>query len=415
MSGAGRRRWLILALGLLAQAATCSFVYGLAMIVPQLREHLDISLGQAGVLVAAPALGLLLTLIGWGALADRFGERWVIFSGLALAAAFLVLASREHSIVALSVVLALAGAAAASVNAASGRMVLGWFAPHERGLAMGIRQTGQPLGVAYAALALPPAAERWGIGPTLLIPAVTCAVLAVLVAVLALDPPRKASAATAAKGSPYAVPVLWRLHAASTMLVVPQFAISAFSMVYLVGARHWDPTVAGRVLFLGQLLGAAGRIGSGVWSDRVGSRLRPMRQLAVASATLMLAIAALDRAAPSWVVAALVLGAVITVADNGLAFTSVAEIAGPAWAGRALGAQNTAQNVAATLTPPLLGALIAGHGYVVGFCVAALFPVLAIALTPVGAERERQAAAAAALAAEAGQRRDEPGLVSAAE
>ncbi|MCW2522528.1 MAG: hypothetical protein JWO63_863, partial [Frankiales bacterium] len=149
MSGVGRRRWLILALGLLAQAATCSFVYGLAMIVPQLREQLHISLGQAGVLVGAPALGLLLTLIGWGALADRFGERWVIFAGLALAAVFLVVGSRTHTLAALSLLLVLAGAAAASVNAASGRMVLGWFAPHERGLAMGIRQTGQPLGVAY--------------------------------------------------------------------------------------------------------------------------------------------------------------------------------------------------------------------------------------------------------------------------
>ncbi|MCW2524602.1 MAG: hypothetical protein JWO63_2937, partial [Frankiales bacterium] len=360
-----------------------------------LREQLHLSLGQAGVLVGAPALGLLLTLIGWGALADRFGERWVIFAGLALAAVFLVDGSRTHTLAALSLLLVLSGAAAASVNAASGRMVLGWFAPHERGLAMGIRQTGQPLGVAYAALVLPPAAEHWGVGAALLIPAATCAVLAVLVALLALDPPRPPRASVADSGSPYRVPVLWRLHAASTMLVVPQFAVSGFSMVYLVGARDWDPTMAGRVLFGAQLLGAAGRIGSGVWSDRVGSRLRPMRQLAVASAAVMLAVAVCDREAPSWVVVALVVGAIITVADNGLAFTSVAEIAGPSWAGRALGAQNTAQNVASTLTPPLLGTLIASHGYAVGFGVAALFPLLAIWLTPVSAERARAEVAAA--------------------
>ena len=55
----------------------------------------------------------------------------------------------------LGVCLALAGAAGGSVFAASGRLILGWFARHERGLAMGIRQSAQPLGVALAAVTLP--------------------------------------------------------------------------------------------------------------------------------------------------------------------------------------------------------------------------------------------------------------------
>ena len=49
----------------------------------------------------------------------------------------------------------LAGAAGASVYAASGRLILGWFAASQRGLAMGIRQSAQPLGVAVAAVTLP--------------------------------------------------------------------------------------------------------------------------------------------------------------------------------------------------------------------------------------------------------------------
>jgi sugar phosphate permease len=59
--------------------------------------------------------------------------------------------------------LTLAGAAGASVNAASGRAVMSWFAPAQRGFALGIRQTAVPLGGAAAALFLPPAAAAGGV------------------------------------------------------------------------------------------------------------------------------------------------------------------------------------------------------------------------------------------------------------
>ena len=67
----------------------------------------------------------------------------------------------------------------------------------------------------------------------------------------------------------------------------------------------------------------------------------------------------------------MVVGTVVTVADNGLAFTAVAERAGPFWSGRALGVQNTAQFLTASAVPPLAGLLIAHRGYDVAFLVAA--------------------------------------------
>ena len=81
----------------------------------------------------------------------------------------------------------------------------------------------------------------------------------------------------------------------------------------------------------------------------------------------------------------------VTVSDNGLAFTAIAEIAGPFWSGRALGAQNTSQLLATGMTPPLFGALIGAAGYPAAFALCALFPVLAIPLVP--AEDERPIAA----------------------
>src|SRR5690348_12692428 len=133
---AERRRWTILAVGTFAQAATCCFLYGIPMLVPAFRAD-GITLFGASLLVSAPMVGLLLTLIVWGAAADRYGERVVIVTGVGIAAILLGVASLVPGTAALGIMFALAGAFAASVNAASGRVVMGWFPVTERGLAMG--------------------------------------------------------------------------------------------------------------------------------------------------------------------------------------------------------------------------------------------------------------------------------------
>ncbi|HEY1971056.1 MAG TPA: MFS transporter [Pseudonocardia sp.] len=390
---ATRRRWLILAIGVLSQAAASAFIYGVPFLVPALRDTLGLSLAQVGVYVAAPTVGLLCTLIAWGAAADRWGERVVMTSGLVIAtigiatlAQLSYRAERRPEVLVLAL-LALGGVGGASVNAASGRMVMGWFPTTERGIAMGIRQTAQPLGVGIAGLTLPTLARYVGPFPAMALPAALCLLSAVLVAGFAPDPPRAPKAEGAPRPrSPYRAPLLYRVHAASALLVVPQFAIAAFTVEYLVHQRHWSTAAAGVFAGAMQLAGAAGRIGSGWWSDRVGSRLRPMRQLAVAATLVLLLFALGDLLAPWLAVLALALGAVISVADNGLGYTATAEIAGPAWSGRALGAQNTGQNVFAALTSMVLGVVIGAAGYPLGFAVAALAPLAAIWITPVRGE-----------------------------
>jgi MFS family permease len=384
-----RRRWAILAVGTFAQAATCSFLYGIPMLVPALHEHDGLSLVQSSLVVSAPIVGLLLTLIAWGALADRIGERSVIVAGVAGAAVVLALIPLVANLVFVAALLALAGASAASVNAASGRVVMGWFPVHERGLAMGTRQTAQPLGVALAALVLPPLADAVGPRPALLFPAALCALAACAAYVVVIDPDRPPPDPGAAQPrSPYrGAATLARIHLSSALLVVPQFAVATFTLAYLVSQRHWDSAVAGRWIFGFQAAGAAGRILSGVWSDRVHSRLGPMRQLAVASAALMAAIAVAAYLGQGWIVIGFALGAVVTVADNGLGYTAVAEHAGAAWSGRALGVQNTVQNIAAVATAPLLAAVIGEGHYGRAFAVAAAFALVAVPMTPVRTEK----------------------------
>ncbi|MFC4602312.1 MFS transporter [Rhodococcus kronopolitis] len=382
----GRRRWLILAVGVFAQAAQAVLVNGTAFLIPTLHETRGLSLAQAGTLAAAPVFGVLLTLVLWGALADRYGERMVLAGGMALAALAAGAAATTDSLPALAALLIVGGAAAAAANAASGRVVVGWFPMRQRGLAMGIRQMSLPLGVAVGAMTIPTLAREHGVGAALGFAAVVCAAAALACLLGIVDPPRPDRRQAAEQGlldNPYrSGRMLQRIHAASVLLVVPQYVVWTFALVWLVTDRGWSESAAGLAVTVAQFGGAAGRVLAGVWSDRVGSRLRPMRTVAVAVTASMAALALTALGDSPVAIVLLVVASVATVSPNGLAFTAVAEIAGPYWGGRALGLQNTGQFLAAAAVGPVFGGLIGAAGFPAAFAIAALFPAAAVPLVP---------------------------------
>ncbi|NYD40278.1 MFS transporter [Nocardioides panaciterrulae] len=383
------RRWAMLAASTLAQAAAAIMVHGPAFLIPSLHEREGLDLAQAGLVAAAPTVGVMLALVAWGAAADRWGERRALTTGLAATTVLGAVAASTHGTWVLAGSLVLAGAAAASCNVASGRVVVGWFPPERRGLAMGIRQMAQPVGVGVAAVTIAVVAQRAGVSSALWVPTAACALALLLVLVVVVDPPRPDRRGGGKAANPYRHDrFLARVHGVSVLLVVPQFVVWTFALVWLVQDRSWAPAAAGAVVALAQLAGAFGRLAVGHLSDLVASRMQPLRWVAVAAAVVM---AGLGLAAGlGWAVAVvlMVVATVLTVADNGLAFTSVAERAGPHWAGRALGVQNTAQFLAASAVPPVAGLAITHLGYAAAFALAAVFPVLAAPLVPVHSERE---------------------------
>jgi sugar phosphate permease len=387
-------RWVMLAVSMLGQISGTIFVNGAPFLIPYLHLERGLSLVQAGTIAAAPLTGTMVSLVAWGLIVDRIGERASMTAGLAIVAVGALGASQSDSLTGLALWFVLGGVGAGSTNSASGRVVVGWFPAHRRGTAMGIRQTGLPLGVGVAALLVPNVVEARGLSTTLLVTSAVCAVTTVLCAMLIVDPPRPTRSEAATRGhlaNPYTRDSrLWRIHLASALLVVPQFTVWTYMLVWLIDDKGWSTAAASALVASTQVVGAAGRIGAGWWSDRVGSRLGPMRTVAVAAAATMLSLGLLS--GTPLAIALIVIATAVTVADNGLAFTSVAEIGGPFWSGRAMGVQNTGQYVASALVPPLVGALVAGRGYGFAFAAVAVFPLLAIPLVPVRGEREvRQA------------------------
>src|SRR3954470_10874198 len=171
-----------------AQAGASVAINGPAFLIPQLQDSRGLSLAEAGTVAAAPIAGVMVTLFLWGLVVDRIGERAVLLAGLGGTALLGAFATTVHDTAPLVVTLFVVGMFAACTGAASGRIVVGWFPPRRRGLAMGIRQMAQPLGVAVAAATIAVVADRVSLAAALWIPVVATGLALLAVLVIVIDP-----------------------------------------------------------------------------------------------------------------------------------------------------------------------------------------------------------------------------------
>jgi sugar phosphate permease len=392
-----RYRWVILATGAAGAGAFAALRMGLPALGPAIRSHYGLSLAQVGLAFAAVAVGVMLTLVPWGALADRIGERPVMAAGLAGTAVALGLAALAPTYPALLAGLLVAGMLGSSSTGASGRAVMGWFSYRERGFALGIRQMALPLGGALASLALPPLVGLGGLQAALLSLAGLSLAAAAAAAVLMRDPPRVGGPDSRIPPVQAPPPTrdrrLWRLGAAGALLVIAQSAMLGFIVLFLHDARGLSPAVGAAALAAVQIVGAGARLVAGRRSDREGLRIAPMRRIAARN-TALLALTALLAGGPGVLLyPTLLVAAVSTMTWNGLAFTAAAEISGRARAGTAMSLQNTILAVGGALAPSAFGAAVEATSWTAAFAVLALAPLLAVfVLHPLeGDEDERVA------------------------
>ena len=363
-------RWTVLAAGTGAQASFATIGIGLPAIAPAIRDALGLSLAQVGAILSSHWLGTLVTLVPWGFLTDRVGERLVLATGLGTCGVLLVVAARADSFWELYALLFLSGAAGASVNAATGRAVMGWFEVSERGLALGIRQAAVPVGGLLGALILPFLTVSQAYASL----GAFCLIAAVVGAVLIRDP-----AGTPLKADEVEWTVrdrrLWRLSAVSGFYVVAQMAILSFVVLYLHDERGLGKGEAAAVLGVVQVAAMILRVAAGRWSDTLRSRIAPLQRIGLAMTVAVVLATVLLNGPLVLLVPAFVVAGALSMAWNGIAFTAVAELAGRARAGAALSVQQTVLSLVAVGTPIAFAAVVSAGSWTLAYGLCALFPL----------------------------------------
>jgi MFS transporter, ACS family, hexuronate transporter len=358
-----RYRWYALGLTTWGQAATNILGSAFGPLAPFLQDDLQISRASVGLISTAVFLTAAPSALFGGRASDRVGERRVlIISGvLGSFAALAVTASIGFWTLVLSC-LAL-GLGNGIQNPAGSAAIMRWFPQHQRGFAMGIRQTGVPIGGMLAAGVAPILALHYGWRSAYLAGGILSLIGALLIVVAYFDPPRKPIAGAVAMRSLKDLARDKRLLLLAVIFncqVFTQMAATTYFVLFLHETFAASVVTAGVLFVVVNVAAMVARIGWGLVSDRrFQGKRRPVLMMIIAlTVCSTLGAALLPSGTPLWLVGVLsIFFGISAFAWTGILGTLVIEIAGPESAGSAISLVQVLATPATLLAPPLFGLL----------------------------------------------------------
>jgi predicted MFS family arabinose efflux permease len=380
MTSAPHRRPVTLGVLTLSHAVGAMCFTAVVAMAPAVRADLSLSAAEFGFLASGYSIAQAVFGIPIGNLVDRIGVR----RALALAGALSLHFAPGFATALLA--MTLFGFAYSFVNPATGKGVLDWFSRARRGTAMGVKQSGVPIGgVIGAGLGALAGVYDWRD----LLFVIVAFGLAGAALCAALPPsPRHASRAGG-------VDILTDLHRVlrdrnlglfnlgTCFFQAGQLTFLSYITLFMREGLMASQPLAAASLGVAQAASAVGRLGWGAVSDFLfRGRRRPVLVLtALLGAAALLGLGALG---PGWgVPAGLGLTAIIGMSVAGyvaLAQTLVVETARPDLAATAVGYNRLLASVGGSIGPPLFGLLVdATEAYGAGWLLNAVF-VLGAAL-----------------------------------
>ncbi|WP_144608225.1 MFS transporter [Bacillus cereus] len=148
-------KWVMLIVATIAQTTATLITYGVGAFALFWKEEYALTNMESGLLVSVVNVGPLFCMLFVGRLLDQYNEKLLIsISSFLLGISFL-LTNIVNGFNGLLFVLLLVGMFYSVSQPGGSKVILKWFPKENRGLAMGIRQAGIPIGGALAGVLIP--------------------------------------------------------------------------------------------------------------------------------------------------------------------------------------------------------------------------------------------------------------------
>jgi MFS transporter, ACS family, aldohexuronate transporter len=356
---------VLLAVMTLAHAVSAFCNLSIPPLTPFLRDELNLTNAEVGLLMSFIYIGVVSSSLFFGWITDLLGERRVLTLGLGIQGLFMIGFAWVHAFFIGGVLLLLSGIGYSGVNPATTKGVIRWFPPQGRATAMGIKQTGIPLGGILASSTLPALALAfgWRVSIILVSAATLISILAVRIGIPSAPPlqDQPSGMRWALLREVLSNRSILALSIMGIFLAGAQLAIITHLVLFLKKEYFFSTVLAGLLLALVQAGGIAGRIGWGLVSDFLaGGRRKSI--LGIIGIIAVLQLFLLGRIGPDipsiLLVFFIALLGSTTIGYHGVLFGLMGEIVRKEVVGLATGFSLTITFLGVVLYPPLFGHVV---------------------------------------------------------
>lgn len=348
-----RSRWVVLLL-LAAMVAATQQLAALSVLSGFVIEEFDLSRAAFGVLVALSPLSSAAMATFAGRAADR-NARLALLTLFAAATAGTLLTASAPLFLVLVVATILSGASVGGANPITNRLVFDTMPLRQRGVVVGIKQTGPPMSTMLAGFLLPTLALAWGwrgaIAFAAVIPIAGLIWTTRIVApTRTLDPARREKASLDEATRRF----VRRLSLISVGIGIGNGGVLAFLPLYGQEIVGLSPAQAGAVAAVMGLSGVVGRVLLAPIGNRSEDPRGVLTLIAAAAAVSILALW-LAYLAPVMIWVGAALAGLSIQGWHSVAWLAVINGAGERNVGRATGTVQATQSVGFAAGPVLLG------------------------------------------------------------
>ncbi|PEP54633.1 MFS transporter [Bacillus pseudomycoides] len=378
-------KWIVLLIATISQTCATFVTYGIGPLASLWQQVHHISQFQIGLLVSVVNIGPIFSMLLFGNLMDRHGERWIVGGGSILLGASMLFAYPATNYTYVVAILLFVGIWYGTAQPGGSKAIVKWFPPQRRGLAMGIRQTGIPIGGALASTTLPFFFYEYGLPSVILVQALV-AISGGLLFILFYREEHSSIQKTEAVSFFTKLKKIQRNYSLYPIFLIGismmslQMVLVSHLMSYLTNEVHTNLHHAGTLLSIVLIGGMFGRILLAWASDKIfkGNRIIPLQITIVITVLLLFCT--------SYVMTYMIFGLLVilcfffgffAIGWFSLFIVFVSERSDPQFIGLTVSFALTLNQFAIVLAPTLFGIFVDYfHSYTVPFSILAFFIAL---------------------------------------
>jgi len=362
-----RYRWVILCVLWIAFIVVYLNRLSVGPLGPFLKEELDLTSAQVGMVMSAAVFGYMFTQLPSGWVVDKIGARWPIAAGELIAGVSMIALYFVPSYLWLLMLMFVTGLGCGFLMPATTQGVIVWFPQRERATVMGLKQTAVNIGGIISAATLPIVALSLGWRYGFLFLGMTAIAISLLSLIFYKEPLGPNSSRSAGlSGLTTAVPLreilgnreIWLVAFSGGCFSWVDMATMAHLVLYLTEVILVPVVTAGGLLAVAQAAGAVAKPGSGLLSDWVfrGHR-KPVFMMMAGISCAMCLLVGLIGSHLSWALypVLFMLGLAAT-GFGGVFIALISELGGRQGAGKATGLAITV-----TMGGSMFGPIVFGH------------------------------------------------------